>query len=437
MASIAVVGGGVAGLCCAWRLQCAGHDVEVLEREDLAGGRMRSVRRGDFLVDHGAQFVASGYRNLHAVAAEVGLADAVRPIARAHDAFLRDGRLYAQDPSDLRQLLRSGLLSRRARLRSAGLALELARRWPSLDPWAPERAAEFDYEDLASGLRRTVGAEALEYLFGPAFSATFDSDPEDLSLAFGLIFLRLVAEDFELQTFEGGPGRLTHELAACVPVRTGCSVVAIETGTDGARVRYRRGSHEDCVVADAVVVALPGSAVVAACPKLTPAERGFFAHVDYGRGILVHLFFEREPRTLPYRSISFPRSEQHDLYGLAVDHHKPGAAPHGAGLINAALTAHASDRMWDASDAACADLVLENLAYTPVGRLDPIAFGVQRHDPLLPRPRAGFLGHLARFLARIDRSPRLAFAGDYLALPTAEGAVTSGLRAAAEITAEL
>ena len=47
MASIVVVGGGVAGLTCAWRLVRAGHDVEVLESETTVGGRMRSEQEGD------------------------------------------------------------------------------------------------------------------------------------------------------------------------------------------------------------------------------------------------------------------------------------------------------------------------------------------------------------------------------------------------------
>ena len=93
MASVVVVGAGVAGLTCAFRLQRAGHDVEVLEREDVAGGRMRSERHGAFVVDRGAQFIASGYRNLHALAATVGLAEHVRPLARAQNAILRNGRL--------------------------------------------------------------------------------------------------------------------------------------------------------------------------------------------------------------------------------------------------------------------------------------------------------------------------------------------------------
>ena len=68
MASIVVVGGGVAGLTCAWRLRRAGHEVEVLERQAVAGGRMRTEACGEFRLDRGAQFITSGYRNLHAVA---------------------------------------------------------------------------------------------------------------------------------------------------------------------------------------------------------------------------------------------------------------------------------------------------------------------------------------------------------------------------------
>jgi len=430
---VVVVGGGIAGLTAAYTLAKRGFAVEVLEREATAGGRMRSERHGEFVLDRGAQFIASGYRNLHAVARAVGLEDRVRPLARSDSAILRDGRLHRSDYGSPLRLLASRLLSVSAKARLPRLLFEVARHRRRLDPLRPELAAGLDREDLATGLIRLVGDEAFEVLLAPALSATFDSDPEDLSLAFGLLAIRFVAGGFRLQCFEGGTGLLTQTLARELPVRTGCEAIAIETETEGARVRYRARGRESSVLADAVVVALPGSRVAGVCPKLTPSERGFFEQVRYVRGMIVHLMFEKAPATLPYYGVAFPRREGLDLYGLAVDHHKAGVAPPGAGLVNTALTVRAAARLWDAPDAAVADHVIENLARTPIGRLRPVEAVVHRWSPMLPQLYPGYLPRLARFQTRLERSPRLAFAGDYLVGPYTEAALASGLRAATEI----
>jgi oxygen-dependent protoporphyrinogen oxidase len=443
MASIAVVGGGVAGLTCAWRLRRAGHEVEVLEREPVAGGRMRSERittpRGDFVVDRGAQFVATGYRNMQRVVDALGLRARLHPVAKTSNAILRDGMLHAGDYGSLVAFARSRLLSTGAKLRLPRLLLELARHRRHLDPYHPERAAGIDRETLARGLARIVGEEAAEYLLMPAFSSTFDADPEDLSSSFALLSARFVLSGFRLQAFDGGIGLLTQALAEQVPVRTGCEVTAIETNADGARITIRSraqggaGDREDRVLADAVVVALPGSLVSGVVASLTPEEKSFFARVRYVRGMVCFLMTERAPETLPWYGVAFPRREDVGLYGLAVDHHKPRVAPAGAGLLNAALTATAAERLRDAPDATVVAHVIEALARTPVGRLDPIATAVHRWDPMLPLFYAGYLPQLAAFLARRERSPRLAFAGDYLIGPYTEMALTSGMRAATEI----
>jgi len=435
--SVVVVGGGVAGLTCAWRLSRAGHDVEVLEREAAPGGRMRSEDHGGYRIERGAQFLTRGYHNLHAIADALGIGGSIRSLGRPRDAVLRDGRLHELDFHAAGHMLQSRLLSGRAKGRLLRLPIELLRQRKYLDPLHPERAACLDRENLADGLRRLVGDEAVEYLLAPVFSSRFATEPEELSLAFGLIVLRMLAGDFQLEAFEGGNGALTRALAETLRVRCGCRVTSVETETDGARVRYEKGGRSGSVFADAVVVALPGSLVAAVCPKLTPEERGFFEAVRYNRGTIVHLLLDRRPATLPYYGVAFLRREGLDLYGLAVDHHKPGVVPHGAGLVNGVLNQAATERLWDASDDEVGNLVVENLTRTPVGRLAPVDCVVHRWDPMLPQFGVGYLPRLARFSQRMNRSPRSAFAGDYLVGSTTEAALTSGMRAATEIADQL
>lgn len=429
---IVVVGAGIAGLACAWRLQCQGHEVEVFEREAVAGGRMRSETHSGFVVDRGAQFIASAYTNLHALAADVGLAGEVRAMPRPRNAILRGGRLYPADHGAPFALLTSPLVSVATRLRLPRLLWELWRRRAFIDPRRPERAAPIDDEDLPTFVRRTLGEEALDYLIGPEFSATFDSDPEHFSAVFALQATRMVLPHFRLQSFIGGTGRLTQTLASRLRVRLGAVVQAVEADTAGVRVSYTVGGTKHEAAADAAVVAIPGPLVDGLCPTLTEAERSFFRAVRYGHGIVVFFLFDEPPASIPFYGVAFPRREGLDLYGLAVDHHKPGVTPpEGGGLFNVTFTAAASARLWDATDDAVTAAALENLARTPIGRLTPRRAVVHRWDPMLPRFYAGYTRRLAAFAARTERTPRLAFAGDYLVGPFTEAALTSGLYAAA------
>ncbi|MBW2272546.1 MAG: FAD-dependent oxidoreductase [Deltaproteobacteria bacterium] len=440
MASIVVVGGGVAGLTCAWRLVRAGHDVEVLESEATAGGRMRSEREGDYLLERGARLVTSGYRGFHGVAGLLGLEGAIQPLAGSGNAVFHNGRFEDADWADSRRILRSPLLSLGAKLRLGRLAVELLRHRDVLDPLRPERAAGLDVEDAAGYLARIAGVEARDEWIGPMLSATFDSDIESLSSAFVLLVLRLALGDSQLQAMHGGLGRFTAALAREVSVRTDCLVSSVETETDGARVRYRVGGREGregSVVADAAVVAVPGTAVAELCPKLTPRERGFFEGMRYTRGIVAHLLLDEAPAALTHCGVAFPRRPGSDLYGLAAEHCKGGAAPPGAGLLRATLSEAATSRVWGAADGEVAGLVLDNLSRTPLGSLSPRKVVVHRWPAMLPHFAPGHLQGLTGFLGRADRSARLAFCGDYLVGPYVEGALTSGMRAASEVVRSL
>lgn len=431
MASIVVIGAGLAGLCCAWRLQRAGFDVEVLERAEKLGGRLRSETVDDFLLEGGAAFFTSHDRSLHSIANHLDLGTRIQSVLRYPDALVHAGEFAVLRPVEDPLFMRSKAISRTASLRLLRLRFESVRWRRELDPAHPEAVAILESEGLASYLDRIVGKQLRERVIVPYVSAALGLDAENLSAAYFLLLIDRVA-GARPQYLVGGMKHLSSQLARRLSIRCGCEVTGIETHADGARIGYRAGGRQGSVMANAAVVAVPGSEVRNVCPKLTPSERGFFEGVRFSRGVVAHLLFD-EAMAFPYRCVSFPRRRGFGLYDVQAAHHKRGAAPTGAGLLRASLNEAASERMWSASDAEVGGVVLDDLESTPFGKLSPRRVVVSRSVASSPVFYPGYLGRLKRFVERTERSERLAFCGDYLVGNGAEAALTSGMRAASQI----
>lgn len=70
---VAVVGAGLAGLVCAWRLHQAGVRVSVYEASERVGGRVRTHRGRLGVAELGGELIDSSHRTMHALARDLDL----------------------------------------------------------------------------------------------------------------------------------------------------------------------------------------------------------------------------------------------------------------------------------------------------------------------------------------------------------------------------
>ena len=317
MASIVVVGGGVAGLACAWRLQQRGFAVEVLEREPAAGGRLRAQPVEGCSLERGAATLRQADTAVRRLVTGLGLT----PVPDAGSTVvLWDGRLHAVAPE--RPLRGAPPLSAAGRFGLARLAAKVA-ALPG-DLHGPATAAPLERAHDAGAVRRIAGEEAwarwVELLLVEAGSPAALEGGD----AFQLSLLARARAGLGRFGFEGGAARLSTALAAGLAVRTGCSVESIETGSGGVRVRYRARGRSHSVVADAAAVALPADRVAGVCPKLTPDERGFFAGARYLPALVLHLLLDERPGLRASR-VLFPAGSGLDAVELRVEPVRTGA----------------------------------------------------------------------------------------------------------------
>ena len=163
-----VIGAGISGLACAFRLRQLGIEPLVLESSDRAGGIISTVRRNGFLFESGPQcprFPASVWSLIRDLRLEN---DFVPGDSNAKRYVLKNGRL-CRAPFSPGGLLRTGLVSFKSKYRMLSEPLRFSH--------AP--ATE---ETLASFVRRKFGPEVLDYIVDPIVSAVFLGDADTMGM---------------------------------------------------------------------------------------------------------------------------------------------------------------------------------------------------------------------------------------------------------------
>jgi squalene-associated FAD-dependent desaturase len=448
---VAVVGGGFAGLAAAIALQERRHQVTLLERRGVLGGRATSfpdtVSGED--VDNGTHLMIAGYEATLDLVRRAG-ASGLLEIQDHLRIDYRDDRGWTtldcpHLPAPLHLL--AGLLPLRLSWRS---------RWDVLRFGLAARAGRVPTGlTLAEWFRRTGQSETTRrLLWDPLATAILNEAPERAAAVlfrevFRQAFLRR-GDAARLVFLREGYGRLHEHLAAYLLARGGiihrrALAEAIETEAGRAvAVRYvqraekrddiRRGARAESrrLEADAVIAAVPWSALPALLPEGLRAEPPFAAAAAL-RGspiVSIELWLDRVVLDRPMAGLR--ESEVEWVFDKGRLYGRAGPPQHLAFIVSAAVRAvpRPNAELVATAEAALRRYFRAEMAGAQVLR-----------SMVLREPEATFVCDPETEARRPgpDTPVRgLVLAGDWTAtgLPaTIEGAVRSGRTAAARVEA--
>ncbi len=398
---VAVVGAGIAGLAAALELTRFGARVFVLEAADRVGGKVRASEVGGLHVDEGADSMLRRVPWGTDLAAAAGL-PLVSPAAGGASLWTR-GRLRPLPtgtvmgvPADLTSLARSQVLS------AAGLArvpLDLAM------PGCPLQ------QDISVGelVRRRLGREVVERLVDPLLGGVYAGHADLLSLQATLPALAATAARHRslivaaraargvpspgsvFAGVPGGLGALPVALAAQFDVRLGTTVRALERTPTGWRLVTGSAAEPGCLVADAVVLAVPAAPAARLLRGYAPVEE--LGGVDYASVAIVTLVLDG-PSPGAGSGYLVPAIEGRTTKAVTFTSRKWGRP--GPAVVRASVGRFGEHRDLQRDDDDLAATVLDELAVAvgPLPRL--LDSRVTRWGGGLPQYAVGHLALVAR-----------------------------------------
>ncbi len=431
---IAVIGAGMAGLTAAYRLEKAGNAVTVFEAEDHVGGRVTTIRKGDYLMDLGAAVYLGTYRDAIELIKECGLSGQLqeRP---AMGAMPRNGKVHVFDYSKpVRAALKTKALSWPAKLKAIKLARLLVKHRNDLGYYDYSRITALDTESTADFAAKNLSPELSEYLTEPLVRGTWAADDGESSNGLMMWTIRnmLVPSVFNL---DSGCDTLARELAkSAKEVRLSTPVTRVtDLGTHCA-VTSVSGGEEVTDEFDGVVIATTAKPALAMYPDMPAYQREYYEQTRYRGLITVCVGLTMRP-TDPQTYILIPRKEDPAAIAVIGDHIKAaGRAPDGKSLYTV-LFSH--EYLWaneDKSDEAVIQEAIETIARYH-GDIAPYVeeTAIKRWKEVVPVVPTGGFTKMFEYKKQIDARARVQFAGDFDRIPGLNGASVSGSEAAERI----
>ncbi|WP_246000202.1 protoporphyrinogen oxidase [Nocardioides pocheonensis] len=458
--TVAVVGGGIAGLAAAARVRAERPDVDVvlLESSPDIGGKLRLGEVGGVVVDVGAEAMLNRRPEAVELTQASGLGDAiVHPATTAANLWSR-GELLPMPrtlmgiPTDLKGLADSKVISK------AGLARA------AMDAVLP--ASSLDGRDASIGglVEERFGKEVVDRLVEPLLGGVYAGHAREISARAAVPqVVALLDRDRSLTKaaaramsgpasdtpifagITGGVGRLPAAVVTSsgTRVETDATVRDLARRSEGGWTLVVGSTREPRLVqADAVVLAVPAPPAARLLSDVAPAAALELARIEYASVAVV---------TLAFRLRDFPEVAGSGFLVPPVDKRAVKAATFsfakwdwvrdaGGGellLMRCSLGRHREEHQLQRPDEELVEVALHDLADAIGLSVRPVDAHVQRWGGGLPQYAVGHLQRVAAIRADVARQPGLAVCGaayDGVGIPAC---IASGRRAADEVLAAL
>jgi len=266
---IVVVGGGLAGLSCAYQLKSAGYAAQIYEASDRVGGRCWSIN-GFFdegqVAEHGGELIDQGHTAVRQLAQSLGLKLdnlVASEQSGTEPRFYFDGAPYSytdatKDIKAIWQKIKSDVQ---------------AASYPTLYTSSTPRGRELDQMSIVDWIEESVPggvSSRLGQLLAVAYNIEYGAEPDEQS-SLNLLYLlgysgqgqlRIFGRSNEKYHVVGGNEQIAQRLAANLAgqVNRGMALTGIRRRADGSfTLAFTQGSRSVSVIADHVVLAVPFS----------------------------------------------------------------------------------------------------------------------------------------------------------------------------------
>ncbi len=441
---VVIVGGGFAGLSAAYTLMKRGITPLLLEAGERAGGRGKGERVDGFSLDMGAFVFTSTYDTAFRICEELGL-----PLVPSQMKFghYRKGRWVTTTPESspwnvvrhLRTAVTMGFLSPSGMRSGYRVMRQMYREEPYMSFASDSPIAEIDDDESFGAYmkRLRVPGNLQVTLRGPLDMILGDPEPAGQALMRAYIGETML-NGGRVSMPERGVGSLSEALA------TRCSE-AIRVSTPVRKVVVADGTVTGVVVdgetieADAVICAVPGTKVPELIPELPAETRRALSTISYSTGCRVVIGLDHSPLPPGWHGALFPEDDDTPLL-LDRSVFLPACAPPGKSLLDLLIGRDRAKQLIPLDDAEIKrELLGAARRKAPPGAALPgddegLFYRVYRWEEALCMGTPGMLAGMAKVPGQLAGSiDNLFLAGDYMGVPSVNGALSSGERAAHEV----